>query len=157
MTTVPSLALPLADAAITAAVHDWLTRFAVCVREVDDALDQHRLPPRRRPVRPPRTRDHRPRPPTGRSLARRAFAHVPAARRAAGKLWEPSRESALTLYVRILTSIFGCKPLKQASRSSVGLLQDLRRRPDMSRLQFTELKRRVYGRRALNCPLSASR
>jgi ketosteroid isomerase-like protein len=30
-------ALPLADAATTASVHDWLTRFAACVREVDYA------------------------------------------------------------------------------------------------------------------------
>lgn len=31
------LAMPLADANVTAAVHDWLSRFAACVREVDYA------------------------------------------------------------------------------------------------------------------------
>ncbi len=34
MQTTP---LPIADAAITASVHDWLTRFAACVRDVDYA------------------------------------------------------------------------------------------------------------------------
>lgn len=29
------LALPLADTVVTAAIHDWLIRFAACVREVD--------------------------------------------------------------------------------------------------------------------------
>lgn len=32
-----ALALPLADVGITTAIHGWLTRFAVCVREVDYA------------------------------------------------------------------------------------------------------------------------
>ena len=36
MTTVP-LPPPLADARTTASVHDWLARFAACVREVDYA------------------------------------------------------------------------------------------------------------------------
>ena len=31
------LALPVAGAEVAASVHDWLTRFAVCVREVDYA------------------------------------------------------------------------------------------------------------------------
>ena len=31
------LALPLADAQTTASIHDWLSRFAACVREVDYA------------------------------------------------------------------------------------------------------------------------
>jgi ketosteroid isomerase-like protein len=37
MTTASPIAMPLANPAITAAAHDWLTRFAVCVREVDYA------------------------------------------------------------------------------------------------------------------------
>ena len=36
MQTAPLL-LPLADAKTTAAIHDWLVRFAACVREVDYA------------------------------------------------------------------------------------------------------------------------
>ncbi len=31
------LALPVADVSATAAIHDWLTRFAACVRDVDYA------------------------------------------------------------------------------------------------------------------------
>ena len=34
---VAPLAMPAADTATVAAIHDWLTRFAVCVREVDYA------------------------------------------------------------------------------------------------------------------------
>lgn len=34
---VAPLAMPVADAAVAAAIHDWLTRFAACVREVDYA------------------------------------------------------------------------------------------------------------------------
>lgn len=37
MSNIPPLALPIANSAIAAAAHDWLTRFAVCVREVDYA------------------------------------------------------------------------------------------------------------------------
>ena len=33
----PPLALPVADASVTATIHDWLSRFAACVREVDYA------------------------------------------------------------------------------------------------------------------------
>lgn len=35
--TIAPLAMPLADAATTAAIYDWLDRFAACVREVDYA------------------------------------------------------------------------------------------------------------------------
>ncbi len=34
---VAPLAMPMADTAVVAAIHDWLTRFAACVREVDYA------------------------------------------------------------------------------------------------------------------------
>lgn len=33
----PPLAMPVAEGGVTAAIHDWLTRFAACVRDVDYA------------------------------------------------------------------------------------------------------------------------